>query len=81
MTGEERQAADAKIGEKRSDTGTRESLRSVDRVRVPASMKLNLIPASSRARSSEAEVGGGGGREEWRTIATPEKGVLPGACD
>lgn len=60
MTGEERQAADAKIGEKRSDTGTRESLRSVDRVRVPASMKLNLIPASSRARSSEAEVGGGG---------------------
>lgn len=51
---------DAKIGEKRSDTGTRESLRSVDRVRVPASMKLNLIPASSRARSSEAEVGGGG---------------------
>lgn len=28
-------------------------------------------------------VGSGGGweEEEWRTIATPEKGVLPGACD
>lgn len=50
-------------------------------------MKLNLIPASSGVRSaecgdqsSEAEVGGQG-EEEWRTIATPEKGVLPGACD
>lgn len=65
---------DAKIGEKRSDTGTRESLRSVDRVRVPASMKLNLIPASSRARSSEAEVGGVGGVADHRH---PRKGGAP----
>lgn len=65
---------DAKIGEKRSDTGTRESLRSVDRVRVPASMKLNLIPASSRARSSEAEVGGEGGVADHRH---PRKGGAP----
>lgn len=31
-------------------------------MRVPASMKLNLIPASTRPRSSEAEVGGQRGK-------------------
>lgn len=87
MTGIRDQESDGKIREKRSDTRMHESLRSVHRVRVAASMKLNLIPASSGVRSaergdrsSEAAVGGQG-EVEWRTIATPEKGVLPGACD
>jgi len=58
------------------------SLQTVYRVRVPASMKLNLIPASPRPPSSEPEVSGTRGtREGWRWSATPEKGVLPGARD
>ena len=56
------------------------SLQTVYRVRVPASMKLNLIPASPRP-PSEPEVSGTRGIGGWRWSATPEKGVLPGARD
>jgi len=56
----------------------RTSLRTVHRVRVPVSMKLNLIPASPRPPSSEAEVGGTRGSEgRLAVVRHPRKGGAP----
>lgn len=54
------------------------SLRTVHRVRVPVSMKLNLIPASPRPPSSEPEVGGTRGTEgRLALVRHPRKGGAP----
>lgn len=54
------------------------SLRTVHRVRVPVSMKLNLIPASPQPPSSEPEVGGTRGTEGRLVVVRhPRKGGAP----